>query len=69
MGGGEVQGGKREPCNLEASKSIIFSWVVNARSDMGSLSSFAFWTDLVPLLLGLPDGGTRTVPGPVMMNI
>lgn len=71
--GGDVQGGKREPCNLEASKRMIFSRAVNSRSEMGSLSSLAFSadppTDARPFLLDPSSGEVTILVELVMMRM
>ena len=70
--GGDVQGGNREPCSLEASKRMIFSRVVNSRFERGSLRAFAFFTD--PLIdvrtfsLDSPSGEATSLVWPLMMR-
>lgn len=71
--GGEVQGGKREPCSFETARSMIFSRVVNSRSDMGSLSSIASFTDsltdLIKFSIGSSSGEVTGVVRPDMMEM
>ena len=70
--GGDIQGGNREPCSLEASKRMIFSRVVNSRSERGSVRAFAFFTD--PLIyfctfsLDSPSGEATSLVWPLMMR-
>lgn len=71
--GREVQGRKREPCNFEASKTMIFSRVVKSRFEMGSSSSSTLFpislTELCPFSFGPRSGEVKEVVVPVMARI